>query len=174
MTVTLNGAPRKKLSDQIDRLDTLLDGLADAIPEVVADAIRASVREAVHEAVHIALAELLAHPALSQAFAAPVSPPQPVIRSAPPPVSPPAPPRPPAVPPSVLTRVSRGIWQGVSWAGQQLGRIGRGAVQVVTTVARAAGTVIGMLVRPAPLSALGTLAAVALTRRPLPVWLPYF
>ena len=42
MTATTNGKPqRKQLSDQIDRLDTIIDALADAPPEAV-DELRAA------------------------------------------------------------------------------------------------------------------------------------
>ena len=58
-TSTLNGRPqRKQLSEQIDRMDTLLDGLADALPEAVADACRDGARQAVREAI----TELLLNP----------------------------------------------------------------------------------------------------------------
>ena len=58
-TATMNGKlPRKQLSDQLDRIDTLMDGLADALPEAVADACRDGARQAVKDAV----LELLASP----------------------------------------------------------------------------------------------------------------
>ena len=51
-TATMNGKlPRKQLSDQLDRMDTLIDGLADALPEAVADACRDGARQAVKDAV---------------------------------------------------------------------------------------------------------------------------
>ena len=60
-TATLNGKlPRKQLSDQLDRMDTLMDGLADALPEAVADACRDGARQAVKDAV----LEILASPEL--------------------------------------------------------------------------------------------------------------
>ena len=60
-TATLNGKlPRKQLSDQLDRMDTLMDGLADALPEAVADACRDGARQAVKDTV----LELLASPEL--------------------------------------------------------------------------------------------------------------
>ena len=50
MTATMNstnGKPqRKQLSDQIDRLDTIIDALADALPESVTDATREGTRQA--------------------------------------------------------------------------------------------------------------------------------
>ncbi len=61
MTTTLNGRlPRKQLSDQLDRMDTLIDGLADALPEAVAEACREGARQAVKEAI----VELLTNPDL--------------------------------------------------------------------------------------------------------------
>src|SRR5262249_2939286 len=53
---------RKSLSEQIDRLDSLLDGLADNLNAAVADAVRDAVGGAVREAVQVTLLELLAHP----------------------------------------------------------------------------------------------------------------
>lgn len=58
---TCNGRPqRKQLSDQLDRLDSMLDGLSDALNESVAEASREGVRLAVKEAV----IELLTSPDL--------------------------------------------------------------------------------------------------------------
>jgi hypothetical protein len=60
-TATTNGKPqRKQLSDQIDRLDTIIDALAEALPEAVADACREGARQAVKDAV----VEILASPEL--------------------------------------------------------------------------------------------------------------
>src|SRR6476661_6562274 len=42
---------RKQLSDQLDRLDSMLDGLSEALNESVAEASREGVRLAVKEAV---------------------------------------------------------------------------------------------------------------------------
>ena len=80
-TATLNGKlPRKQLSDQLDRMDTLMDGLADALPEAVADACRDGARQAVKDAV----LEILASPELRAlitevATARAVTSPEPVI-----------------------------------------------------------------------------------------------
>src|SRR5262249_59646781 len=72
---------RKSLSEQIDRLDSLLDGLADNLNSAVADAVRDAVGGAVREAVQVTLLELLAHPeiksllqAATASFSAPPSP----------------------------------------------------------------------------------------------------
>ena len=78
-TATLNGKmPRKQLSDQLDRMDTLIDGLADALPEAVADACRDGARQAVKDAV----LEILASPELraliTEVVSARATPPQPV------------------------------------------------------------------------------------------------
>ena len=53
MSATLiNGRPeRKQLSDQLDRLDSILDGLSGALNEAVADAAKEGVKEAVTSAV---------------------------------------------------------------------------------------------------------------------------
>ncbi len=62
-----NGRPRerKQLSDQIDRLDSILDGLADALNEAVADAAREGARVAVKEAIF----EILTNPELRSLIA---------------------------------------------------------------------------------------------------------
>ena len=43
----LNGAPRKQLSEQLDRLDTIIDALDAAPAQAVRDAVAGAVREAV-------------------------------------------------------------------------------------------------------------------------------
>ena len=53
-------APRKQLSDQLDRLDAIIDVLADGLPEAVADACREGARQAVKDAV----VEILTNPEL--------------------------------------------------------------------------------------------------------------
>src|SRR5580692_509468 len=51
-STTLNGRPqRKQLSDQLDRLDTIIDALAEALPGAVADACREGARAAVKDAI---------------------------------------------------------------------------------------------------------------------------
>jgi len=59
-TDTMNSKPRKQLSDQLDRLDTIIDALGEALPEAVADAAREGTRAAVKEAIM----EILANPDL--------------------------------------------------------------------------------------------------------------
>jgi hypothetical protein len=60
-TTTENGRRRSSLSEQIDRLDSILDGLADALNEAVAMAVKEAVGVAVKEAVQAVLAEVLAN-----------------------------------------------------------------------------------------------------------------
>src|SRR5689334_11689832 len=75
-TETTNGRPqRKQLSDQLDRLDTIIDALAEALPEAVADATREGARQAVRDVV----LELLGNPELRAMIAgmAPAAPPTP-------------------------------------------------------------------------------------------------
>jgi hypothetical protein len=59
---TMNGTKntRPTLSNQIDRLDTILDGLAEALNESVADAVRGVVGQTVPESVEEAVREVLA------------------------------------------------------------------------------------------------------------------
>jgi hypothetical protein len=127
MTATLNGRPqRKQLSDQLDRLDTMIDLLADGLPKAVADATREGTRAAVRDI----LGELLRDPeiltrlreALGAAPApATVKPSQP---SAPPPT-----PTVTAAPhaPGLLARVGSGLQRAagaaVAKGGQALGAI---------------------------------------------------
>ena len=54
MTATatmINGRPRKQLSDQLDRLDSIIDGLCDGLPEAIAAAAREGTRAAVKDAI---------------------------------------------------------------------------------------------------------------------------
>ena len=49
----VNGRPqRKQLSEQLDRLDSIIDGLCDGLPEAVAAAAREGTRVAVKDAIH--------------------------------------------------------------------------------------------------------------------------
>jgi hypothetical protein len=63
-TMMTNSKVRKSLSEQIDRLDTILDGLAEALNGAVADAVTQAVGLAVKEAVQTVLTEVLSDPAL--------------------------------------------------------------------------------------------------------------
>ena len=86
-TETTNGRPqRKQLSDQLDRLDTIIDALAEALPEAVADAAREGTRQAVKDAI----LEILSNPELRNLVAAAPPPPTPTA----PPVPEPAAPKP--------------------------------------------------------------------------------
>ena len=63
MNATLtNGQARKSLSEQIDRLDSILDGLSDALQQAVAEAVQAAVKAV--------LTELLSKPELLARIAA--------------------------------------------------------------------------------------------------------
>ena len=64
MTTTMqtNGQVRKSLSEQIDRLDSILDGLADGLNEAVVGAVKEAVSRAVKEAVQAVLTEVLSNP----------------------------------------------------------------------------------------------------------------
>jgi hypothetical protein len=77
MTTTItNAAPRKQLSDQLDRLDTILDGLGEGLNEAIADAAREGTRLAVKDAI----VEILTDPTLRARLhetTAPEAPPQP-------------------------------------------------------------------------------------------------
>jgi len=48
---TVNGKPRKQLSDQLDRLDRIIDALGEALPEAVTDACKGGAKQAVKEAI---------------------------------------------------------------------------------------------------------------------------
>src|SRR5471032_2325626 len=65
MHATLNGRPKKQLSDQIDRLDRILDGLADGFQEIVAQAAEDGARHAAAQGIQ----ELLNHPTLKSLLA---------------------------------------------------------------------------------------------------------
>jgi hypothetical protein len=49
MTATMNGKARKSLSDQLDRLDSILDVLANGLNEAIADAVKNAVSDAVQQ-----------------------------------------------------------------------------------------------------------------------------
>ena len=69
-TATTNGRPqRKQLSDQLDRMDSIIDALAEALPEAVADACREGARQAVRDAV----VEILASPELRSLITGPAA-----------------------------------------------------------------------------------------------------
>jgi hypothetical protein len=83
MTATTTDRPRKTLSEQIDKLDSILDGLSENLNQAVADAVRDATHAAVQEAVQRALVEVLTSPdilALLGGLAAP-RPPSPLPAS---------------------------------------------------------------------------------------------
>ena len=47
----VNGRPRKQLSEQLDRLDSIIDGLCEGLPQAVAEAARDGTRLAVKDAI---------------------------------------------------------------------------------------------------------------------------
>lgn len=79
-TTTLNGntstvkpTQRRQLSDQLDRLDTIIDALAEGLPGAVTDAVREGARAAIKDA----LIEIITNPEL-RALLAPVAPATPI------------------------------------------------------------------------------------------------
>src|SRR5262245_12668186 len=66
----LNGAPRKQLSEQLDRLDGIIDALDEGLKGAVTDAVREAVAVAVQEAVQAVMRELLGNPDVLRAVAA--------------------------------------------------------------------------------------------------------
>jgi hypothetical protein len=61
---TKNGQPRKSLSEQIDRLDSVIDALAVGLNEAVATVVQEAVAGAVERAVKAALVEVLTNPSV--------------------------------------------------------------------------------------------------------------
>src|SRR5262249_56763435 len=83
MTTMTNGRARKTLSDQLDRLDSILDGLSEALSESVAAAVKEATAQAVQQAVQATLTELLTSPELLSLISgarapAPIAEPSPV------------------------------------------------------------------------------------------------
>jgi hypothetical protein len=104
MTATLNGKPqRKQLSDQLDRLDTIIDALAEALPEAVADATRDGTRQAMREV----LMELLTDPELQARLRTSLV--QPVV---PEPIPQPIAPMPVETKPSLFARLKSSVRNG--------------------------------------------------------------
>jgi hypothetical protein len=69
-TQVANGRPQRKLlSEQLDRLDSIIDALAEGLPEAIAAAAREGTREAVKEAI----VEVLANPELRAFFQHPMA-----------------------------------------------------------------------------------------------------
>jgi hypothetical protein len=88
-TAAMAGKPtqRKQLSEQLDRLDTIIDALAEGLPGAVTDAVREGARAAVKDAI----IEILTNPELRAVLAHTVP--------ATPQSTPPAPVEPPPLPP---------------------------------------------------------------------------
>src|SRR5262245_57773147 len=85
MTATnTDGKVRKTLSEQIDKLSSILDGLSENLDEAVADAVREATGAAVEQAVHKALLEVLTSPDLLNLISGIARPSQPL----PPPAAP--------------------------------------------------------------------------------------
>jgi hypothetical protein len=74
MQSTMNGRKHPSLSEQIQRLDSILDGLAENLNAAVADAVKAAVAVAVKEAVEAVLTEVLTNPQIMRRLL-PVTPP---------------------------------------------------------------------------------------------------
>src|SRR5450432_2066002 len=77
-TMTNGRAPRKQLSDQLDRLDSIIDGLCDGLPAAVAAAAQEGTRQAVKDAI----VEIISNPelrGLMQSFAPAVPTPAPAM-----------------------------------------------------------------------------------------------
>src|SRR4051794_15901647 len=72
----LDGAPRKQLSEQPDRLDTIIDALDVALAEAMRDAVAGAVREAVVAVTR----ELITNPDVLAAIAAAAAQAAPVAR----------------------------------------------------------------------------------------------
>lgn len=64
VTTTNGKPPRKQLSDQLDRLDSILDTIAEGLPGAMTDACREGARQAVKDA----LIELFTNPELRALF----------------------------------------------------------------------------------------------------------
>src|SRR5262245_41619833 len=107
MTTMTNGRARKTLSDQLDRLDSILDGLSEALNESVAAAVKAATAQAVQQAVQATLTEILTSPELLSLLGTARAMP-PLVESAPVPAAPTTP------------RLRDRIGSALSWAGQKI------------------------------------------------------
>lgn len=107
MTTMTNGRARKTLSDQLDRLDSILDGLSEALTESVAAAVKAATAQAVQQAVQATLTEILTSPELLTLLGTARAMP-PIVECVPAPVASSA--------PSLRGRIGSAL----SWAGQKI------------------------------------------------------
>jgi hypothetical protein len=94
----MNGRKRPTLSEQIERLDSILDGLADNLNEAVADAVKTAVAAAVQETVQVVLQEVLSNPAIRAGLLQSRTPPAPAA-------------------PARTGRRRLGAWLGQAWKG---------------------------------------------------------
>jgi hypothetical protein len=125
---------RKQLSDQLDRLDSIIDALAEGLNQAVADACREGARAAVREV----LMELISNPDLIAAVRAtalvpPTTPDEPL--------SPPT--KPPATAPSFWSRVkatAKRASQAVTGAARALVKTVASAVTPATDALKLTGT----------------------------------
>jgi hypothetical protein len=154
MTATLNGRPqRKQLSDQLDRLDTMIDCLSEALPQAVADATREGTRSAVRDI----LSELLRDPEilarLRDALGGGTTPAKPSE-----PVAPPPTPTSTSHGPGLLSRVGNSLQRGASVAIEK----GRQAFAKIRARVREAKDRAGAAIRTAQtVVPLGRFAATA-------------
>ena len=109
-TMKLNGTPRKSLSQQLDRLDSILDGLSEGLCAAVADAVSTAVRQAVETA----LSGLVTHPEILAKLHAPAPPSLPAHATPAHPTQPK-----PATRPSLVRRGWNSVW------GTVCGLVGR-------------------------------------------------
>jgi hypothetical protein len=110
-TISNAKLPRKQLSDQLDRLDSILDGLGDGLNGAVAEAAREGTRLAVKDAVVEIMTDPTLRTKLHQATA----------------------PETPAEPAEAETRP--GFWKRMkTYANQAVGSVGRMASSAVTAV----------------------------------------
>src|SRR5262245_40734310 len=140
---------RKSLSEQIDRLDSLLDGLADNLNAAVADAVRDAVGGAVREAVQATLLELLAHPEIKS-----------LLRSATASFSAPPPPKPPLGDTEGRPTLRERLAAASTWAGDKLRSAGAACRQGLGAVK--AGLLGLWSLRTRLLTAVGLGAAIGL------------
>ena len=143
MTATLNGRPRKQLSEQIDRLDRILDTLADGFQEIVAQAAE----DGAKIGATTVLQELLSHPTLQTLIAHATLPP-------------PTPREPPRTP-RVVERLRTCLRQLRSLLGAILAPLGRRAAAPTRRV-RQAGQSLLWALQLAWAGRWGTLTAILL------------
>src|SRR5262249_41814609 len=107
MTTMTNGRARKTLSDQLDRLDSILDGLSEALTESIAAAVKAATAQAVQQAVQATLTEILTSPELLTLIGTARAMP-PIVECVPVPAAPTTP------------RLRDRIGSALSWAGPKI------------------------------------------------------